>query len=46
MVRVVEARISIAQFLVDLCAILGGVFALSGVVDQVWHRTLGAGKAE
>jgi hypothetical protein len=41
MVRVVEQRLSIAQLLVNLCAILGGAFALSGVVDQVGHRLFG-----
>lgn len=46
MVRVVEQRLSVAQLLVNLCAILGGAFALSGVVDQVWHRSFGAQKAQ
>lgn len=38
MVRRVEVRRSFLQFLTGLCAILGGVFALSGVVDTVVFR--------
>ena len=40
MVRRVEVRRTFLQFVTSLCAILGGVFALSGVVDQVAHRVL------
>ena len=42
MVRRVEVRRTFLQFVTSLCAILGGVFALSGVVDQVVHRMDGA----
>ena len=38
MVRRVEVRRTFLQFLTSLCAILGGVFAISGLVDQVIHR--------
>ncbi len=40
MVRLVETRRSFAQFVISLCAILGGLFAISGVVDQVFYRAL------
>ena len=40
MVRVVETRYGFLSFLVSLCAILGGVFALSGIVDQLLYRSL------
>jgi hypothetical protein len=46
MVRRVESRRSLAQFLVSLCAILGGVYALSGVIDQVVHRAVESRKAK
>jgi hypothetical protein len=42
MVRVVETRYGFLSFLVSLCAILGGVFALSGIVDQLLYRTMTA----
>ena len=38
MVRRVEVRRTFLQFLTSLCAILGGVFAISGVVDTVVFR--------
>lgn len=39
-VRRVEVRRGFLQFLTSLCAILGGVFALSGLVDQLLHRAV------
>jgi endoplasmic reticulum-Golgi intermediate compartment protein 3 len=44
MVRLVEARHGALSFAVSLCAILGGVFALSGIVDQLLYRGLQARK--
>jgi hypothetical protein len=44
MVRRVETRRSFLQFVTSLCAILGGVFALSGLVDQLVHRTIDGAK--
>ncbi len=44
MVRKVETRRTFLQFLTSLCAILGGVFALSGLVDQLVHRTIDSAK--
>jgi hypothetical protein len=46
MVRSVETRRSFLQFATSLCAILGGLFALSGILDQVAHRTLSARKSK
>jgi len=39
MVRRVEVRRTFLQFLTSLCAILGGVFTISGLVDQCIYRT-------
>lgn len=39
MVRMVETRDSFLTFLVSVCAILGGVFTLAGLLDQVAYRT-------
>lgn len=44
MVRAVETRIGFLSFVVSLCAIVGGVFALSGLVDQLLYRSLNARK--
>jgi hypothetical protein len=44
MVRRVELRRTFLQFLTGLCAILGGVFALSGVLDTVVHRVTESAK--
>lgn len=44
MVRRVETRRTFLQFLTSLCAILGGVAAISGLVDQVVFRTLESAK--
>jgi hypothetical protein len=38
MVRLVETRRSFLQFLTSLCAILGGVFAISGLFDTIAFR--------
>lgn len=44
MVRLVETRDSFLTFLVSVCAILGGVFTLSGLVDQVVFRAIDSAK--
>ena len=38
LVRRVEVRRTFLQFLTSLCAILGGTFAISGVIDTILHR--------
>ncbi len=38
LVRLVETKRSFSQFLVSVCAIMGGVYALSGIIDQVFWR--------
>lgn len=38
LVRRVESRRTLLQFATSLCAILGGVFALSGLLDQLLYR--------
>ena len=38
-VRLKETRRTYLQFLTSVCAILGGVFALSGVVNNVMYRS-------
>ena len=40
LVRVVATRHSFAQFLVSLCGLVGGLYALSGLVDGGINRTL------
>ena len=42
LVRRVEVRRTFLQFLTSLCAILGGVYAISGLVDQVVFRVAGS----
>lgn len=44
MVRMVETRHSIFAFLTSVCAILGGVFTISGLVDQLVFRVFSARK--
>lgn len=46
MVRIVETRESILGFLVSVCAILGGVFTLSGLIDQVFYRAMETRKSK
>lgn len=46
LVRVVETRTGFLSLCVSLCAIVGGVYALAGIVDQVLHRSLQARKAK
>lgn len=46
MVRLVQTRRGFLQFLTSLCAILGGVFALSGIVDQIFYRALSSSKTK
>lgn len=46
MVRKSETRRSLAAFLTSLCAILGGVYALSGIVDQLFYRAIEGRKAK
>lgn len=40
MVRMVETRRSFASFIISLCAILGGIFAITGIIDQVFYRAM------
>ena len=44
MVRLIETRRSFLYFLTSVCAILGGVFALSGIIDTIFHRAAEATK--
>jgi hypothetical protein len=37
-VRIVEQRSSFLHFLTNVCAIVGGVFAVSGLVDGAVHH--------
>lgn len=46
MVRMIETRRPFLQFIVSLCAILGGVFAISGIVDQVFYRAMESRKVK
>uniref|UniRef100_A0A7S1CC96 Endoplasmic reticulum vesicle transporter C-terminal domain-containing protein n=1 Tax=Bicosoecida sp. CB-2014 TaxID=1486930 RepID=A0A7S1CC96_9STRA len=39
MVRVVETKRTVLQFLTSICAIVGGVFTVAGMVDATAHRT-------
>lgn len=39
MVRVVENKRTVLQFLTSICAIVGGVFTVAGMVDSTAHRT-------
>ena len=36
-VVIVEQRSSFLHFLTNVCAIVGGVFTVSGIVDAVWY---------
>ena len=38
MARVTESRRSYSSFLTGLCAIVGGVFTVAGMVDSTLHR--------
>jgi len=46
MVRKAETRRSILQFLTSMFAILGGVYALSGIIDTVVWRTVDSAKVK
>jgi hypothetical protein len=46
MVRLVETRQSLLYFLTSVCAILGGVFALSGILDTMVHRVAETAKTK
>lgn len=46
MVRKVQTRRSVLSFLTSLCAILGGVYALSGIVDTLLFRALESRKVK
>jgi hypothetical protein len=37
-VRVAEARTSVLHFLTNVCAIVGGVFTVSGLVDSFLYH--------
>lgn len=41
MVRVSQVSVSFLQFVTGVCAIVGGVFAVTGIVDSCLHRTMG-----
>ncbi|CAF4877832.1 unnamed protein product, partial [Rotaria socialis] len=52
MVKFVEQKRSLAQFLTSLCAIVGGVFTVSSLIDAfiyrgscILHKKLELGKA-
>ena len=40
MVEVVETKTSIGHYLTSLCAIVGGVFTVFGIIDNVLHSVL------
>lgn len=44
MVTVTEKHTPLLQFLVRLCAIVGGIFTVSGFIDAVIHNAFGASK--
>jgi len=46
MVRLVETRRSFFQFLTSVCAILGGVFAISGLFDTIAFRATESAKTK
>jgi endoplasmic reticulum-Golgi intermediate compartment protein 3 len=37
-VNVVEARTSFLHFITNVCAIVGGVFTVSGILDSTWYH--------
>jgi hypothetical protein len=43
MVRFTEKRPSLAYFLTSLCAIVGGVFAVAGIIDGILYQGIAAG---
>ena len=43
MVRFTEKRPSLAFFLTSLCAIVGGVFAVAGIIDGILYQGIAAG---
>lgn len=45
MVHITEKKKSFLHFLTNLCAVLGGVFAIAGIVDSVVYRYLDGRKA-
>lgn len=46
MLRLVEGRQSWLYFLTSVCAILGGVFALTGIVDTIFYRVAETAKTK
>jgi Endoplasmic reticulum vesicle transporter len=40
-VQYTQSRESIAIFLTRLCAIIGGVFTVAGIVDAIMHKSIG-----
>lgn len=38
MAKVIESRKSYTSFLTSLCAVVGGVFTVAGMVDSMLHR--------
>eukprot|EP00002_Diphylleia_rotans_P005152 TRINITY_DN1426_c0_g1_i1.p1 TRINITY_DN1426_c0_g1~~TRINITY_DN1426_c0_g1_i1.p1 ORF type:complete len:373 (+),score=80.16 TRINITY_DN1426_c0_g1_i1:46-1164(+) len=39
-VRITESRRSFGHFLANVCAIIGGVFTVSGIIDSLLHKTI------
>ncbi len=37
-VRITEQKTSFMHFLTSVCAIVGGVFTVAGIVDAVWYQ--------
>lgn len=46
MLRLIETRQSWLYFLTSVCAILGGVFALTGVLDTIFYRVAETAKTK
>ncbi|MFN9902723.1 MAG: hypothetical protein ACK55Z_28870 [bacterium] len=38
-VRYSNSRENIAQFLINICAIIGGIFTVAGIVDALIHKS-------
>nr|GMD51359.1 protein disulfide isomerase-like 5-4 [Ipomoea batatas] len=39
-VLITEDSKSFSHFLTNVCAIIGGVFTVAGIVDSIWHNTM------
>lgn len=40
MMRITESEKSFMRFLTNLCAIVGGVFTIAGIADQILYRAI------